>query len=190
MWSSLQNAKKTAHQELPPLIPATSAQASAQTGEAATAAGVAATAPMVARKAARTLALKAVQKVARRAKAATSAGNATPKDVLKVSARTAPWVKTVNRAVKAAISHAVMSTSHVLMSAWTPALKAGKKANPARTPVSPAPSQAAVAANVPKAVASVVSRALTPANPVVNVLSVTPSNRTWRWPTKRPWRPR
>ena len=168
---------------------------------AATAAGVVvATAPKAvqkdALKAARTLDQKVVRKVVQKAKAATNGANATLKVVLKASAKTDRWVKAaslasrVNRAVKAATSHALMSTSHVPMSVWTLALKVGKKVSHAKNLVNLAPSQVVVAANVLKAVASVVSHVQKPANRVVNGSSVTPSSRTWHWPTKQPWRPR
>ena len=160
---------------------------------------VVATAPKVVQKGApravRTLDQKVGKKFVQKARDATNAANATLKVVLKASARTAPWVKAaslasrVNPAVKAATSHAVTLTSHALMSAWTPAPKADRKVSHARKRASLAQSQVAVAANVPKAVANVVSHALKPANPVVNGSSATLSSKTWHWPTRQPWLP-
>ena len=144
---------------------------------------VVATAPKAVQKGApravRTLDQKVGKKFVQKARDVTNAANATPKVVLKASARTAPWVKAasrVNPAVKAATSHAVTVISHVLMYAWTPAPKAGRIASHARNRASLAQTQAAVAANVPKAVANVVSHALKPANPVVNGSSATLSS--------------
>ena len=160
---------------------------------------VVATAPKAVQKGApravRTLDQKVGKKFVQKARDATNAANATLKVVLKASARTAPWVKAaslasrVNPAVKAATSHVVMLTSHVLMSAWTPAPKVDRKVSHARNRASLAQSQAAVAANVPKAVASEVNHALKPANPVVNGSSATLSSKTWHWPTRQPWLP-
>lgn len=169
------------------------ARASAPTVVAATAAVVVvATAPKAVQKGARKDALRAArtleQKVVQRDRAATNAANATPRVVLKASARNARWVKAANPAsIVSRVAKA--ATRHVRMSAWTPAPKAGRKVSPARSHANPAPSQAAAAANVPRAVATVLSHALKPANPVVNVLSVTLSSKTWHWPTKQPWPP-
>ena len=157
---------------------------------------VVATAPKAVQKGApravRTLDQKVGKKFVQKARDVTNAANAAQKAVQKASARTAPWVKAasrVNPAVKAATSHVVMLTSHVLMSAWTPAPKVDRKVSHARNRASLAQSQAAVAANVPKAVASEVNHALKPANPVVNGSSATLSSKTRHWPIRRPWLP-
>lgn len=171
---SQQNARKPARQAQPPVTAPANARASAPTVAAATAAVVVVAAALkVARKAARTLVLKAVLKVAPRVKAATSAGNAILMDVLKANARTVPWVKAANPA-SCVNPVATAATRHAAMSVWTPARKLVQTANPARMPVSPVPSQAAVAVNVPKAVANVVSHALKPANREASASSVTP----------------
>ena len=135
-------------------------------------------------KAARTL----DQKVVQRARDATNAATATPKVVLKASARNARWVRAASSANRAShVSRVVTAaTSRVLMSAWTRALKAGQKVSHARSRVQ---SPAVAAVTGLKAAANVASHALKPANPAVNALSVTLSSRTRHWPTRPPWLP-